>query len=203
VPWIKLSILRSITSWTRETGKTPLFASESLVKSDGGGLSDFATGPSPFPDTPWQEAQDRRNSFRPGFSSGCACRTSIVPIIAEAAIKISTTSFACRYAPCVFARSNRARSLPRNTNPVRRLLSVQPLQDSRLNSNLPRAHAFAVRRQEAVLRHHDDEKHASQATSGASQAKHRPGKRHHRPRLMKPKTTAKIRRNRIGTIACR
>ena len=42
----------------RETGKTPLFASESLVKSDGRGLSDFATGPSPFPDTPWQEAQD-------------------------------------------------------------------------------------------------------------------------------------------------
>jgi hypothetical protein len=70
-------------------GKTPSFASESLVKSDGGGLSDFATGPSPFPDTPWQEAQDRRNSFRPGFSSGCACRTSIVPIIAEAAIKIT------------------------------------------------------------------------------------------------------------------
>jgi hypothetical protein len=89
VPWIKLSILPSITSWTRETGKTPLFASESLVKSDGGGLSDFATGPSPFPDTPWQEAQDRRNSFRPGFSSGCACKTSIVPIIAEAAIKIT------------------------------------------------------------------------------------------------------------------
>jgi len=52
-----------------------------------GELSDFATGPSPFPDTPWQEAQDRRNSFRPGFSSGCACRTSIVPIIAEAANK--------------------------------------------------------------------------------------------------------------------
>jgi hypothetical protein len=48
-------------------------------------LSDFATGPSPFPDTPWQEAQDRRNSFRPGFSSGCACRTSIVPIIVETA----------------------------------------------------------------------------------------------------------------------
>ena len=64
-----------------------MFASESLVKSDGGELSDFATGPSPFPDTPWQEAQDRRNSFRPGFSSGCACRTSIVPIIAEAANK--------------------------------------------------------------------------------------------------------------------
>jgi hypothetical protein len=85
VPWTNLSILPSITSWTRETGKTPLFASESLVKSDGGELSDFATGPSPFPDTPWQEAQDRRNSFRPGFSSGCACRTSIVPIIAEAA----------------------------------------------------------------------------------------------------------------------
>src|SRR5215468_6694357 len=58
-----------------------------MVKSDGGELSDFATGPSPFPDTPWQEAQDRRNSFRPGFSSGCACRTSIVPIIAEAANK--------------------------------------------------------------------------------------------------------------------
>jgi hypothetical protein len=87
VPWTNLSILPSITSWTRETGKTPLFASESLVKSDGGELSDFATGPSPFPDTPWQEAQDRRNSFRPGFSSGCACRTSIVPIIAEAANK--------------------------------------------------------------------------------------------------------------------
>ena len=51
----------------------PLFASESRVKSDGGGLSDFATGPSPFPDTPWHEAQDRRNSVRPGFSSGCAC----------------------------------------------------------------------------------------------------------------------------------
>jgi hypothetical protein len=58
VPWTNLSILPSITSWTRETGKTPLFASESLVKSDGRGLSDFATGPSPFPDTPWQEAQD-------------------------------------------------------------------------------------------------------------------------------------------------
>jgi hypothetical protein len=87
VPWTNLSILPSITSWTRETGKTPLFASESLVKSDGGELSDFATGPSPFPDTPWQEAQDRRNSFRPGFSSGCACRTSIVPIIVETANK--------------------------------------------------------------------------------------------------------------------
>jgi hypothetical protein len=87
VPWINLSILPSIISWTRETGKTALFASESLVKSDGGGLSDFATGPSPFPDTPWQEAQDRRNSFRPGFSSGCACITSIVLIIAEAANK--------------------------------------------------------------------------------------------------------------------
>src|SRR6476660_1701308 len=78
-------MLPSITSWTRETGKTPLFAAESLVKSDGEGVIDFATGPSPFPDTPWQEAQDRRNSFRPGFSSGCARRTSIVPIIAEAA----------------------------------------------------------------------------------------------------------------------
>src|SRR5262245_11099556 len=89
VPWTNLSILPSITSWTRETGKTPLFASESLVKSDGGGLSDFATGPSPFPDAPWQEAQDRRNSLRPEFSSGCACRTSIVPIIAEAASKIT------------------------------------------------------------------------------------------------------------------
>ena len=87
VPWTNLSILPSITSWTRETGKTPLFASESLVKSDGGELSDFATGPSPFPDTPWQGAQDRRNSFRPEFSSGCACRASIVPIIAEAANK--------------------------------------------------------------------------------------------------------------------
>src|SRR6476646_4301203 len=88
VPWIKRSILPSITSWTRDTGKTPLFVSESLVKSDGGGLSDFATGPSPFPDTPLHEAQDRRNSVRPGFSSGCACRTSIVPIIAEVAIRI-------------------------------------------------------------------------------------------------------------------
>jgi hypothetical protein len=58
VPWTNLSILPSMISWTRETGKTPLFASESLVKSDGRGLSDFATGPSPFPDTPWQEAQD-------------------------------------------------------------------------------------------------------------------------------------------------
>jgi hypothetical protein len=36
VPWTNLSILPSITSWTRDTGKTPLFASESLVKSDGG-----------------------------------------------------------------------------------------------------------------------------------------------------------------------
>src|SRR6516164_10920362 len=87
VPWTNLSTLPSITSWTRKMGKTPLFASESLVKSDGGELSDFATGPSPFPDTPWQEAQDRRNSFRPGFSSGCACRASIVPIIVEAANK--------------------------------------------------------------------------------------------------------------------
>jgi hypothetical protein len=72
VPWTNLSTLPSITSCTRETGKTPLFASESLVKSDGGDLSDFAADPSPIPDTPWQEAQDRRNSFRP-FSSGCAC----------------------------------------------------------------------------------------------------------------------------------
>ena len=102
VPWTNLSILPSITSWTRETGKTPLFASESLVKSDGGELSDFATGPSPFPDTPWQGAQDRRNSFRPGFSSGCACRASIVPIIAEAAnkathhvVRISLHPLAC------------------------------------------------------------------------------------------------------------
>ncbi len=142
VPWTNLSILPSITSWTRETGKTPLFASESLVKSDGGGLSDFATGPSPFPDTPWQEAQDRRNSFRPGFSSGCACRTSIVPIIAEAAIKITHHVVRMSLCPFVFARSNRARALPRNTNPARRLLSVQPLQDRRLNSKLPRAHAF-------------------------------------------------------------
>ena len=60
VPWTKLSILPSMISWTRETGKTPLFASESLVKSDGRGLSDFATGPSPFPDTPWQEARMKK-----------------------------------------------------------------------------------------------------------------------------------------------
>ena len=85
VPWTNLSILPSITSWTREKGKTPLFASESRVKSDGGRLSDFATGPSPFPDAPWHEAQDRINSLRPRFSSCCACRTSIVAIIAEAA----------------------------------------------------------------------------------------------------------------------
>jgi hypothetical protein len=101
VPWTNLSILPSITSWTRETGKTPLFAAESLVKSDGEGVIDFATGPSPFPDTPWQEAQDRRNSYRPGFSSGCASRPSIVAIIAEAAnithhvVRISITPLAC------------------------------------------------------------------------------------------------------------
>jgi hypothetical protein len=52
LPWTNLSILPSITSYTREMGKTPLFASESLVKSGGGILSDFATGPSPFPDIP-------------------------------------------------------------------------------------------------------------------------------------------------------
>jgi hypothetical protein len=89
-------------------GKTPSFASESLVKSDGGGLSDFATGPSPFPDTPWQGAQDRRNSFRPGFSSGCACKTSIVPIIAEAAIKITHHVVRMSLRPLACARSNRA-----------------------------------------------------------------------------------------------
>jgi len=110
VPWTNLSILPSITSWTRETGKTPLFAFESLVKSDGGELSDFATGPSPFPDTPWQEAQDRRNSFRPAFSSGCACRTSIVLIIAEAANKAKHHVVRISLHPCVFALEDR--SLP-------------------------------------------------------------------------------------------
>jgi hypothetical protein len=118
VPWTSLSILPSITSWTRETGKTPLFASESLVKSDGGELSDFATGPSPFPDTPWQEAQDRRNSFRPAFSSGCACRTSIVPMIAEAAnkamhhvVRISLHALrVCPRGPLPSVRGNRRKS---------------------------------------------------------------------------------------------
>ena len=143
MPWIKLSILPSITSWTRETGKTPLFASESLVKSDGGGLSDFATGPSPFPDTPWQEAQDRRNSFRPGFSSGCACRTSIVPIVVEAANKITHHVVRMSLRPLRFARLNRSPAA-KNTTPARRLLLVQPLQNSRLNSKLPRAHARLV-----------------------------------------------------------
>ena len=103
VPWTNLSILPSITSWTREMGKTPLFASESLVKSDGGELSDFATGPSPFPDIPWQEAH-RRNSFRPGFSSGCACRTSIVPIIAEAANKATHNVVRILLHPCLVSR---------------------------------------------------------------------------------------------------
>jgi hypothetical protein len=100
VPWTNLSSLPSITSWTRETGKTPLFLSESLVKSDGEELSDFATGPSPFPDTPWQEAQDRRNSLRPGFSSGCACRTPIVPIIAKTANKATHHVVRISLHPC-------------------------------------------------------------------------------------------------------
>jgi len=51
---------------TLNEGNCPLFRFAREVKSAGGIFSAGAAGPSPFPETPWQEAQYSENSCLPG-----------------------------------------------------------------------------------------------------------------------------------------
>ena len=119
VPWTNLSILPSITSWTRETGKTPLFASESLVKSDGRGRESTSQQvhlPFLIPRGRRRRIEETRTAQ--DFLPAARAEHQSFPSLPKPRIS-RTMSFAYHYTPCIFPVQFALASCQSHPNQVR------------------------------------------------------------------------------------
>lgn len=83
----------SITSYSRENGKTPPLFFATTVRSGGAFFNWLTIGPLPFPSTPWQLAQFAWNSYLPKSTlSDFPCANADMPIAANTTVTVSFRS---------------------------------------------------------------------------------------------------------------